>query len=117
MPKKSAPPHRSEGESAILQNPPPPPQGPPAGGPPPGGPPPGGPPGGGAPGGQPPAQVASNGPAPLGQGDVDYRPIFAAWRASGLEHYFVEHDLAARWPGGAFESLKSSFEQVRRLTA
>jgi sugar phosphate isomerase/epimerase len=97
-------------QQETFRNPPPPPQGPPAGGPPGGGPP------GGQPGGQPPAQVASNGPAPLGQGEVDYRPIFAGWRQSGVEHYFVEHDLAARWPGGAFESLKSSYEYVRRLT-
>ena len=73
----------------------------------------GGPPMGAAPaGGLPP-----NGPAPMGAGEIDYRPIFAAWRASGLEHYFVEQNLAMRWPGGALESLRASYAHVRGLLA
>ena len=57
------------------------------------------------------------GPAPMGEGEIDYRPIFAAWRQSGLQHFFVEQDLAMRWPGGALASLQTSYDYVRRLVA
>jgi sugar phosphate isomerase/epimerase len=30
--------------------------------------------------------------AELGRGAVDYRPIFAAAKSAGLEHYFVEQE-------------------------
>ncbi|HEY0776780.1 MAG TPA: sugar phosphate isomerase/epimerase [Gemmatirosa sp.] len=98
-------------QAEAFRNPPPPPQGPPAmpptGGPPPGGPPPGG------------TQAAAplTGPAPMGEGEIDYRPIFAAWQRSGLEHFFVEQDLAMRWPGGALTSLQTSYDYMRRLLA
>lgn len=88
-----------------------PPQAPPAM------PPAGGPPAGGPPAGGPPAGGPLTGPAPMGEGEIDYRPIFAGWRQSGLDHFFVEQDLAMRWPGGALASLQTSYDYMRRLLA
>ena len=111
-------------QTEAFRNPPPPPQQRPAGAPPAGGPPAGGPPAGGPPPGGPPAMQtpppgspAPDGPAPIGLGELDYRPICAGWRAAGLEHWFLEQDLAARWPGGALESLRTSYANVKRLLA
>jgi sugar phosphate isomerase/epimerase len=52
-----------------------------------------------------------------GFGDIDFRPIFAQWRLSGLEYYFVEHDTAAEWPGGALASVEASYRYLQRLLA
>lgn len=52
---------------------------------------------------------------PVGHGDIDFRRIFARWERSGLEHFFVEHDGAAQWPGGSLASIQSSHETLKRL--
>lgn len=45
---------------------------------------------------------------PVGSGTIDFKPIFAAARASGMQHFFVEHDM----PKDAFASINSSFQYV-----
>ena len=36
----------------------------------------------------------------VGQGHIDWGRIFAKRREAGIEHFFVEHDSAAQYPGG-----------------
>ena len=73
--------------------------------------------GGVRPGGGPPQPGTrpATGPAPIGQGDIDYRPILAAWQRAGLEYFFVEQDAADRWPGGSLASIQKSYETLKRL--
>jgi sugar phosphate isomerase/epimerase len=54
-------------------------------------------------------------PSPIGAGDIDFRPILAAWQDAGLEHFFVEQDGAAQWPGGSLASIAISYQAVRKL--
>ena len=55
--------------------------------------------------------------APVGAGDIDFRPIFAEWQRAGLEYFFVEHDGAQEWPGGSLASIQTSYQNLRRLLA
>jgi sugar phosphate isomerase/epimerase len=59
-----------------------------------------------------PAAVPVGGPVPVGAGDIDYKPVFAQWKASGLEHFFVEQDGATNWPGGAFSGIATSYRNL-----
>jgi len=54
-------------------------------------------------------------PSPIGAGDIDFRPILAAWHVAGLEHFFVEQDGAAQWPGGSLASVAISYQALRKL--
>jgi sugar phosphate isomerase/epimerase len=48
----------------------------------------------------------------VGHDDViDWKRIFAQFRAAGIEHYFVEHDV----PKEPFDSLKTSHDYLTRL--
>ena len=55
--------------------------------------------------------------APVGAGDIDFRPIFARWQQAGLEYFFVEHDGAQSWPGGSLASIQASYHNLQRLLA
>jgi sugar phosphate isomerase/epimerase len=61
----------------------------------------------------PPAVTA--GPVPVGAGEIDYKPIFAQWRPSGLEYFFVEQDGAANWPGGSLVAITTSYRNLVNL--
>lgn len=67
---------------------------------------------GGGPGGPQPGR-----PAPIGAGDIDFKPMFAAWKDAGLEHFFVEQDGAAQWPGGSLAAITTSYQALRKLLA
>lgn len=54
-------------------------------------------------------------PAPIGAGDIDFKPILGAWRVAGLEHFFVEQDGAAQWPGGSLTAITTSYRAMRAL--
>jgi sugar phosphate isomerase/epimerase len=54
-------------------------------------------------------------PSPIGAGDINFRPILAAWQDAGLEYFFVEQDGAAQWPGGSLTSLTISYQALRKL--
>ncbi|MES3035647.1 MAG: sugar phosphate isomerase/epimerase [Gemmatimonadota bacterium] len=54
-------------------------------------------------------------PCPVGSGDIDFKPILAAWQSSGLEYFFVEQDGAAGWPGGSLKSVETSYQTMRTL--
>jgi sugar phosphate isomerase/epimerase len=50
--------------------------------------------------------------ADVGRGTIDFKAIFAQSKRAGVRHYFVENDEPA---GSPFESLRTSFEYLRRL--
>jgi len=54
--------------------------------------------------------------APVGQGEIVFKAIFARARQSGLRHFFVEHDNAAQ-TGGSLESIRASHQHLRQLLA
>jgi sugar phosphate isomerase/epimerase len=54
-------------------------------------------------------------PAPVGLGDIDFAPILAAWKESGMQYFFVEQDGAAGWPGGSLASCATSYVNLREL--
>jgi sugar phosphate isomerase/epimerase len=51
---------------------------------------------------------------PLGQGEIDYGPIFARAGTAGLEHFFVEQDTAVD-SGDSLAAARASFEALRRV--
>jgi sugar phosphate isomerase/epimerase len=50
---------------------------------------------------------------PVGQGEIDYRAIFAQAATAGLQHFFVEQDTAPQ-SGDSIAAIRTSFEGVRR---
>ena len=46
-----------------------------------------------------------------GQGEVDFKRIFAASGKAGIQHYFVENDE----PKSPFDDLKISYDYVAQL--
>jgi len=48
----------------------------------------------------------------VGRGIIDFRPILAAAKQAGIQHYFIEQDET---PGSPFESLKISLDYLKRL--
>jgi sugar phosphate isomerase/epimerase len=55
--------------------------------------------------------------APVGLGTIDYARVFANAARSGMRHFFVEHNDAAKWPGGSLASVQASFDGLRRVLA
>ena len=51
---------------------------------------------------------------PLGQGEIDYGPIFARAGTAGLEHFFIEQDSAPD-SGDSIAAARTSFEALRRI--
>ncbi len=47
---------------------------------------------------------------PVGSGTIDFKPIFAAAASSGMQHFFVEHDM----PKDAMASIKSSYGYITK---
>ena len=47
----------------------------------------------------------------LGEGTIDYRPVFKAASASGLKYLFIEHDM----PADAYKSITTSFANLKKL--
>jgi sugar phosphate isomerase/epimerase len=48
---------------------------------------------------------------PVGEGVIDYKRIFEAASASGMKHFFVEHDM----PKDPLASIKLSFEHINKI--
>jgi sugar phosphate isomerase/epimerase len=59
--------------------------------------------------------AVTGGPVPIGAGEVDFKPIFAQWKTSGLEYFFVEQDGAANWPGGSLVAIATSYRNLVNL--
>jgi sugar phosphate isomerase/epimerase len=52
-----------------------------------------------------------NGPAPVGEGVVDFSRIFASAQVAGMKHIFVEHDM----PKDAFASITTSYNNLTKI--
>jgi sugar phosphate isomerase/epimerase len=50
---------------------------------------------------------------PLGEGNIDFKPVFQAAATSGMKYYFIEHDM----PADAVKSITTSFANLKKLTA
>jgi len=48
----------------------------------------------------------------VGEGDINWKRIFAQSGKAGIKHYFVEHDE----PKAPFESIRASYEYLAKLT-
>ena len=48
----------------------------------------------------------------VGQGDIDWKRIFAKSREAGIRHYFVEND----YPKSAFDDIKISHDYLAKLS-
>jgi sugar phosphate isomerase/epimerase len=53
---------------------------------------------------------------PVGQGEIDYKPIFARAAEAGLQHFFVEQDTAPN-SGDSIAAARTSFETIRKTLA
>ena len=87
-----------------------------------GGAPPAGVGGGGGAGGRgaaggPPSAPQPGRPCPVGSGDIDFKPIIAEWKTSGMRYFFVEQDGASGWAGGSLASIATSYQTLRKLLA
>jgi sugar phosphate isomerase/epimerase len=59
--------------------------------------------------------AVTGGPVPVGAGEIDFKPIFAEWKASGLEYFFVEQDSGPTWPGGPLAAITTSYRNLVNL--
>lgn len=48
---------------------------------------------------------------PVGEGVIDYKRLFEAASASGMKHFFVEHDM----PKDPLASIKTSFDHINKI--
>ena len=51
---------------------------------------------------------------PIGEGEVDYRPIFANAEQAGMKHFCIEQDNAADW-GDSMAAARVSFERLSKM--
>jgi sugar phosphate isomerase/epimerase len=51
---------------------------------------------------------------PIGQGEVNYKPIFAAAELAGMKHFCIEQDNAAAW-GDSVAAARVSFEALSKI--
>lgn len=66
-------------------------------------------------GGAPQVAAVTGGPVPVGAGEIDFKPIFAEWKVSGLEYFFVEQDSGPTWPGGPLAAVTTSYRNLVNL--
>jgi sugar phosphate isomerase/epimerase len=59
--------------------------------------------------------AVTGGPVPVGAGEIDFTPLFAEWKVSGLEYFFVEQDSGPNWPGGPLAAIATSYRNLVNL--
>ena len=59
--------------------------------------------------------AVTGGPVPVGAGEIDFKPMFAEWKVSGLEYFFVEQDSGPTWPGGPLAAITTSYRNLVNL--
>ena len=52
-----------------------------------------------------------SGPAPVGEGIVDFKTIFANADIGGMKHFFVEHDM----PADPYASITTSYNNLQKI--
>jgi sugar phosphate isomerase/epimerase len=53
---------------------------------------------------------------PIGVGDIDYKPIFAAAATAGMKHFIIEQDNANAW-GDAVAAARTNYQNLAKLLA
>ncbi|MEO6357670.1 MAG: sugar phosphate isomerase/epimerase, partial [Ferruginibacter sp.] len=48
---------------------------------------------------------------PVGEGTIDYKPIFDAASTAGMKHFFIEHDM----PKDPWASMATSFKNLTKM--
>jgi sugar phosphate isomerase/epimerase len=48
---------------------------------------------------------------PVGEGTIDYKPIFDAASIAGMKHFFIEHDM----PKDPWASMAASFKNLTKM--
>jgi sugar phosphate isomerase/epimerase len=51
------------------------------------------------------------GPAPVGEGIIDFGRIFASADIAGMKHFFVEHDM----PSDPYASITTSYNNLQKV--
>lgn len=51
---------------------------------------------------------------PIGQGEVNYKPVFAAAEMAGMKHFCIEQDNAADW-GDSMAAARVSFQNLTKI--
>lgn len=51
------------------------------------------------------------GPAPVGEGIIDFKRIFANADVAGMKHFFVEHDM----PPDPYASITTSYKNLQKI--
>jgi sugar phosphate isomerase/epimerase len=51
---------------------------------------------------------------PLGQGEIDYGPIFARAGTAGLQHYYIEQDTAPD-SGDSLAAARTSYDALKQI--
>jgi sugar phosphate isomerase/epimerase len=51
---------------------------------------------------------------PVGEGEVNYKPIFAAAELAGMKHFCIEQDNAADW-GDSMAAARVSFQNLNKI--
>jgi sugar phosphate isomerase/epimerase len=49
---------------------------------------------------------------PLGEGTIDFKPIFKAASTAGMKYIFIEHDM----PADPFKSIQTSIKNLKQLS-
>jgi sugar phosphate isomerase/epimerase len=60
------------------------------------------------------ARVSSMAFAPVGVGQIDFKPVFANAALAGLKHFVVEHDNAAAW-GDSRTAARVSYQNLAKI--
>ena len=50
----------------------------------------------------------------VGEGEIDYRPIFAKAKLAGLEHFVIEDDAATQQPQGSLAVARTCITNLKR---
>ena len=50
---------------------------------------------------------------PVGEGEIDYRAVFAAAQIAGLEHFFIEQDNAPQ--SDSMDAIATSARNLRNI--
>jgi sugar phosphate isomerase/epimerase len=50
--------------------------------------------------------------ANVGNGSIDFKPIFAKAKLAGLQHYYIEHD---NWPGAPIDSVEQDIKYLKTI--
>ena len=52
---------------------------------------------------------------PMGEGDIDYKTIFANARMAGLKYFVIEQDSAGQVSGDALADCKVAYQNLRKI--